>query len=174
MRTEVRVHGSGLSDELRTIVHHETARLAQALRRAVEDEFPDAFSSVEWSLSPEAVAQMAALPALPAEVLFHAAREAVRNAAKHGGGLSSERPSSDAQGQTADALRPLNLRLSASLDKGLCITVQDDGVGFDTAAAPRGRGIALHSTMLAIIGGELRVESAPGVGTRVRLGVPVG
>ena len=35
MRTEVRVHGSGLSDELRTIVHHETARLAQALRRRI-------------------------------------------------------------------------------------------------------------------------------------------
>jgi hypothetical protein len=35
MRTEVRVHGSGLSDELRTIVHHETERLAQALRRRI-------------------------------------------------------------------------------------------------------------------------------------------
>ena len=35
MRTEVRVHGSGLSDELRTIVHQETARLAQALRRRI-------------------------------------------------------------------------------------------------------------------------------------------
>ena len=35
MRTEVRVHGSGLSDELRTIVHQETERLAQALRRRI-------------------------------------------------------------------------------------------------------------------------------------------
>jgi hypothetical protein len=35
MRTEVRVHGSGLSDELRAIVHYETARLAQALRRRI-------------------------------------------------------------------------------------------------------------------------------------------
>ena len=35
MRTEVRVHGSDLSDELRTIVYHETARLAQALRRRI-------------------------------------------------------------------------------------------------------------------------------------------
>jgi ribosome-associated translation inhibitor RaiA len=35
MRTEVRIHGSGLSDELRTIVHHETERLAQALRRRI-------------------------------------------------------------------------------------------------------------------------------------------
>lgn len=35
MRTEVRVHGSDLSDELRTIVYHETERLAQALRRRI-------------------------------------------------------------------------------------------------------------------------------------------
>ena len=35
MRMEVRVHGSGVSDELRTIVYHETERLAQALRRRI-------------------------------------------------------------------------------------------------------------------------------------------
>ena len=35
MRTEVRVHGIDLSDELRTVVHHETERLAQALRRRI-------------------------------------------------------------------------------------------------------------------------------------------
>ena len=35
MRTEVRAHGVDLSDELRTIVHHETERLAQALRRRI-------------------------------------------------------------------------------------------------------------------------------------------
>jgi hypothetical protein len=32
---EVRVHGSGVSDELRTVVYHETERLAQALRRRI-------------------------------------------------------------------------------------------------------------------------------------------
>jgi ribosome-associated translation inhibitor RaiA len=35
MRTEVRAHGIDLSDELRTMVHQETARLAQALRRRI-------------------------------------------------------------------------------------------------------------------------------------------
>lgn len=35
MRTEVRVHGIDLSDELRTIVHHETEKLVQALRRPI-------------------------------------------------------------------------------------------------------------------------------------------
>ena len=35
MRTEVRTHGIDLSDELRAAVHHETERLAQALRRRI-------------------------------------------------------------------------------------------------------------------------------------------
>jgi len=35
MRTEIRVHGIDLSDDLRAIVHHETERLAQALRRRI-------------------------------------------------------------------------------------------------------------------------------------------
>ena len=35
MRMEVRAHGIDLSDELRAIVHHETERLAQALRRRI-------------------------------------------------------------------------------------------------------------------------------------------
>jgi ribosome-associated translation inhibitor RaiA len=35
MRTEVRAHGIDLSDELRAIVHQETARLVQALRRPI-------------------------------------------------------------------------------------------------------------------------------------------
>jgi ribosome-associated translation inhibitor RaiA len=35
MRTEVRVHGIELSDELRANVHREAERLAQALRRRI-------------------------------------------------------------------------------------------------------------------------------------------
>ena len=35
MRTVVKAHGIDLSDELRTMVHHETERLAQALRRRI-------------------------------------------------------------------------------------------------------------------------------------------
>jgi ribosome-associated translation inhibitor RaiA len=35
MRTEIRAHGIDLSDDLRAIVHHETERLAQALRRRI-------------------------------------------------------------------------------------------------------------------------------------------
>ena len=35
MRMEVRAHGIDLSEELRAIVHHETERLVQALRRPI-------------------------------------------------------------------------------------------------------------------------------------------
>jgi ribosome-associated translation inhibitor RaiA len=35
MRTELKTHGIVLSDDLRAAVHHETERLAQALRRRI-------------------------------------------------------------------------------------------------------------------------------------------
>jgi chemotaxis protein histidine kinase CheA len=36
-----------------------------------------------------------------------------------------------------------------------------------------GRGLALHGTMMAIIGGALSIESSPGQYTRVRLSAPI-
>ena len=41
--------------------------------------------------------------------------------------------------------------------------------GIDLAAEAGGQGLALHSTMMAVIGGELTVESRAGGGTVVRL-----
>jgi chemotaxis protein histidine kinase CheA len=38
--------------------------------------------------------------------------------------------------------------------------------------AGSGQGLALHSTLLAVIGGSLSVESEPGVYTRVRIRLP--
>jgi signal transduction histidine kinase len=35
-----------------------------------------------------------------------------------------------------------------------------------------GHGLALHSTMMAVIGGSMTVESAPGQHTRITLEVP--
>jgi signal transduction histidine kinase len=109
---------------------------------------------------------MQAIPSLAAEVLFYAAREAARNAARYGRG--------------EDTARPLHLRVAAawhhpsagSGEGGLEILVEDDGVGLGgTAGAERGsgQGLALHSTMLAVVGGSLVVESVPDVYTRVWL-----
>jgi two-component system, NarL family, sensor histidine kinase UhpB len=53
----------------------------------------------------------------------------------------------------------------------LTLEVNDDGVGFDQAALqagqPRGLGLAGMRERLALIGGELAIESEPGAGTRL-------
>lgn len=135
----------------------------EALRRAIDNELGGAFEQVTWMIAPAAETMARALPPLVAEVGFYAAREAVRNAARHGRG--------------SDSRRALHLTLEVSLAAGdapgIDVLVSDDGVGIDGAPAPRdGHGLALHSTLLAVVGGALTVESAPARGTRVRLALP--
>jgi signal transduction histidine kinase len=133
--------------------------LVGALRQVVDTEMGGRFDSVTWQVSAEAERKLEATPPLIAEVLFYAAREAVRNAARHGG---------------ADG-RPLHLRVAAdgSGRGGLELVVEDDGVGLDPMGrSAEGGGLALHSTMMAVVGGTLAVESALGTYTRVVLTLP--
>jgi signal transduction histidine kinase len=146
--------------------------LIEALRQVVKEEFRRAFDDVTWEVEPEAERNGRAIPSLTAEVLFYAAREAVRNAARHG------RP--------GDTKQPLHLHIKAIWhDGGLEITIEDDGVGLGTVGlgtaglrtVPRteksgGQGLALHSTLMAVVGGTLAAESAPYKGTRVTLTLP--
>jgi signal transduction histidine kinase len=80
--------------------------------------------------------------------------EALQNVAKH------------ATGATAVAIE---LRDGGELS----FTVTDDGCGFDAARGAAGSGVTGMKDRLAAVGGELWVESAPGVGTRVRGHVPI-
>lgn len=135
--------------------------LLGALRRVVQHESSGAFDALEWQVSPAAERRAAALPALAAEVAFYAAREAVRNAAHYGRG--------------GEASRALHLRISADTADGLRLLIADDGIGVGMAMAAShgsGQGLVLHSTMMAVIGGALAVESAPGQYTRIILTLP--
>jgi signal transduction histidine kinase len=51
------------------------------------------------------------------------------------------------------------------------VTISDDGAGFDPdrAALRHGMGLDLMRERVAELGGELRLESAPGEGTTVRI-----
>jgi signal transduction histidine kinase len=116
---------------------------------------------VSWQIEPEAERRAQTIPALTAEVLFYAAREAIRNAARHG--------------RHPDAARPLHLCIGATWHDGLEILIEDDGMGLGAAEGANGgsgQGLALHSTMMAVVGGALAVESMPGAYTRVRLTLP--
>ena len=51
--------------------------------------------------------------------------------------------------------------------------VEDDGVGIAVPGEETGgQGLALHRAMMAVIGGELRVESEAGKFTKVTLRLP--
>jgi signal transduction histidine kinase len=85
------------------------------------------------------------------ETVYFVLREALHNAATH-----------------ADAG---SARVSAQARPDLLtLTVEDDGRGFDPAAAPRGRhGLVGMRERAELAGGRLEVRSAPGSGTTVRL-----
>jgi signal transduction histidine kinase len=83
-------------------------------------------------------------------------REAVSNAVRHG------------------QARHLTLRAERG-DNVVALAVQDDGAGFTPPgdAAGGGHGLANMQTRAEALGGSLRIDSAPGKGTRVLLTVPV-
>ena len=93
------------------------------------------------------------------------AREAIRNAAKH-----ARRPEAESK---------LALRVAAEGQAGLKLVIEDNGQGWEPRAgnadeppSGSGQGLALHGTLLAVVGGTLAVESAPGRYTRVLLTLP--
>jgi signal transduction histidine kinase len=163
---------------LLTAIHHQLADLLRempargappvvkqglltALRHLLADELHGAFDEVAWEIDPAAAERLLTLPPLTVEVLFYAAREAIRNAARYGRGV--------------EPARPLHLRISVAIDNGLVMKLEDNGVGLQPSTPNQtgsGEGVALHSTMLAIVGGTLSLQSTPGHSTCVTLKLP--
>lgn len=135
--------------------------LVDALQRVVDEEWRSAFDCVSWEIAPDAARAARALPALTAETLFYAAREAIRNAARYG------------RGDTAG--RALNLWIAVQPTRPVSIVIADDGIGLHKTKLIEqgsGQGLALHSAMLAVVGGTLAVEPRAEGGTRVVLTLP--
>ena len=135
--------------------------LVGALRHGLQGDLESSFDSLAWEIDPHAEGEARRLPPLLAEVLYYAALECVRNAARHG------RP--------PGASGPHHLRIELGWQDGLALTIQDDGVGLPTAPGDTpgaGQGLALHGTLMAVIGGSLVIESVPESFTRVRLLLP--
>jgi signal transduction histidine kinase len=142
--------------------------LAAALPALIEGPPGDAFQHVEWSIHPEAAEAASCLPAFSSEVLFFAARELVRNAARH------------ARGNQAS--RPLALWIGLALHESrLSLVVEDDGIGIthracneSTAASAAGdavpllpgTGLRMHAALLAAIGATLELSLRPAGGTQ--------
>ena len=93
-------------------------------------------------------------PEIEAAVYF-CCLEALQNAGKHAGDEASA-----------------GIRLWEEAG-GLLFEVADDGVGFDTRHTRGGAGFTNMNDRLGAVGGSLRVESAPGRGTKVAGAIPV-
>lgn len=85
--------------------------------------------------------------------LFMIGREAIANVVRHAPGARAA------------------IRLGQAAG-GLYLSVEDDGAGFDVATAPVGRGLRNIAGRARRLGGEARVESVPGRGTRITVNVP--
>ncbi|MCP4540889.1 MAG: hypothetical protein GY832_27450 [Chloroflexi bacterium] len=149
--------------EMPTATAPQVARLGLvgALRQAVNDELDNAFDDVVWQVEPEAERKAQTIPSLTSEVLFYAAREAVRNAARYG--------------RDIDKALPLHLCIKVVWRDGLEITIKDDGVGLGAvqkSSTGSGQGLAFHTTMMVVVGGTLAVESRPEAYTRITLTLP--
>ena len=84
---------------------------------------------------------------------FRVGQEALTNALRHSGAT-----------EIAVSLTKTSRRV--------ILEVSDDGTGFDPDLAPGGLGLASMRERAAAVGGALRITSAPGAGTSVRLAVP--
>jgi len=138
------------------------AGLIESLRKLVESEMVSAFDRVKWKIPAELRTKAGDLSHLEIEVLYYAAREAIRNAAHHG--------------RSQGGLQPLSLIIELKPEGRLTLVIEDDGLGIKVQKngllSTGGQGLALHSTMMAVIGGELDLESEPGIFTRVILRLP--
>jgi signal transduction histidine kinase len=160
---EVHCQIAGVLRELPRSSSNDLERLGLigALLHVVESELSQAFDSVEWLIENGLEEKVRQLPALAGETIYYAAREALRNAARHarpaGGKLS------------------LGLKVQAAWQEGLHLAIEDNGVGLNEISKSQengGQGLALHSTLMAVVGGSLEVESASGEFTRVSLKLP--
>lgn len=157
------------------------AGLLGALRRTVDGELDGAFDEVSWQIESQAERLAGKLSPLIAEVVYAAAREGLRNAARHG------------RGQEPETSLCLQIAMQVGETGRLRLTIEDNGVGFaeerpkDNFSRDRftpnqneagersegsGQGLALHGTLMAVIGGSLTIRSRPGHYTRLTLELP--
>ena len=86
--------------------------------------------------------------------IVHIVREALSNVERHAG---------------ATTCRVSILRNASTA----VIEIDDDGSGFDVAAASPGMGMGNLADRAELLGGSLEVDSQPGMGTIIRVRVPL-
>jgi signal transduction histidine kinase len=155
----------GLAKRLTLEAMAQTRDLSQALRgEEAREDLRAALSEMLGELVPPGVdrelsvaGDERAIPADVSEQLFLVLREAVRNAVSHSGATK--------------------VGVSVVVEGGKVVgAVEDDGRGFErkTAGREESGGLAHMAERASLLGGTCSVDSAPGEGTRVEVGLPVG
>lgn len=146
--------------EIRTVIHDLRRDVAQPAR--MRDRIQQVVDAQSAALGIEVRLHLVGhLRTQPAQTVTDAVvavvREGIANAHRHGGASR------------------LDVDLEIDVDKGLQLTLGDDGTGFvpEAAAASTGYGLKNLSARAAEFGGTFRVESEPGSGTRLTWWIPL-
>jgi len=156
----------GLTERVMDNLHQLTSRL----RPAVLDELglvpalityaDDCSTCFPFVVEVEVTGQRRRLPSEIETTLYRISQEAITNVAKH-----------------AQATRA-SIRLHFD-EEEVALSVSDDGVGMDVetaqraAACGKGWGLAGICERIQLVGGYLDIRSAPGVGTDIKVRVPI-
>lgn len=147
-----------LSDDVRHLAYQfhpsilDDLGLPVALQRLVDD--CAIRSTLEISLEVDVTPHM--IPQAVSTCLYRIAQECLANVMKH-----------------AHASRA-TVSLASTAD-GITLTVQDDGIGFDTQNAvdnPRGLGLVSMAERVRLVHGTVTIDSIPRKGTRLSIHVP--
>lgn len=155
------VHGqiSELIHNLPDLLDEGEADLETAIRNIIQTEYAGAFNGVTWRIGDNSYS----IEPVVQNVLLGAIREVLRNAATH------------ARGDKPD--RDIHLLVGIDTGSSLEVTIQDDGVGLNHRPSVNkggaGGGLALHTTLLALVGGTFNLQPAAGGGTCATIAVPL-
>ena len=136
--------------------------LAQAIRKLTIEEFSSYFKKIDYQWEEFVETKLNDLSQLKKEVIYYAVREAIRNSALH------------ALPKVGEEKVTLTIRITTNTE--ITIVVQDNGGGVKNGKDPSkgtGQGLAIHSTLMELIGGRLSIESEPGSFTRVSLNLSI-
>jgi two-component system NarL family sensor kinase len=129
----------------------EGRTLAEALAALVREHARPG----ESEASCEVIGELRPLPVRIENGLYRMAQEALTNISRHAGA------------------RHISLRLETTPHR-IRLTIEDDGSGFDPAEVGDGHyGLVGINERARLLGGQMRVQSSPGSGTRVVLTVPL-
>ena len=108
------------------------------------------------AISLELIAPPKGIPQTVSTCLYRIAQECLANIMKHAHATHAR------------------VSLASTVD-GITLTVQDDGVGFDTQQAvdnPRGLGLVSMAERVRLVHGTVTIDSIPQQGTRLSIHVP--